>query len=476
MISKRPLWHAALSSAASLPLLLSACAGHGTPFVTPADSPAASSVNRGHVRTHGSQSGPIQHVVVIIQENRSLDNLFQAYPGANTQSFGFNSKGQQLALTQTSIATGWDILHRFTQATAAIDYKKGEAMDGFDLETCIGGKKCPTAYDPAYTFVQQSDTLKYWQMAQSYVLADNFYASDLDSSFEGHQYLIAGQAETTWGIPTKGGLWGCDGGPTDTVDLLNTSTKPATTTTKKMQVCFDPPVTQSLDETIGDELDAAALPWRYYAPAIHTNPGYIWSAYDAINHIRNGADWTNGDIVNPPKKFITDVAAGKLAAVTYITPELANSDHPGNGSKTGPAWVASLVDAVGKSKFWNSTVIFITWDDWGGFYDHAPPPLLDYDGLGIRVPLVAISPYALAPQGSTYQVAHTQYEFGSILKFIETTFGLPALAASDSRANNFGSDVFNFNQAPRAFKPFASKQDAQFFLRQAPSGLPPDTD
>ncbi len=475
MISKRSLLHAALSIAAALPLLLSACGGRGTSFVTPADSRADSSTSVAHARAHGRSTSPIQHIVVIIQENRSLDNMFQTYPGANTQSFGYNHNGQEVPLTKTSLATGWDILHRFTQATAAIDYAKGEAMDGFDLETCIGGKKCPTTYPPAYTYVQQPDVQKYWNMAQQYVLADNFYASDLDSSFEGHQYLIAGQAETTWGIPTKAAIWGCDGGTKDTVELLDTSTKPATTTTTKMQTCFDPPVTQTIDETIGDELDTAGVSWRYYAPAIHTNPGYIWSAYDAINHIRNGADWTN-DIVNPPKQFITDVAAGKLAGVTYITPELANSDHPGNGSKLGPKWVASLVDAIGKSQYWDSTAIFITWDDWGGFYDHAPPPLLDYDGLGIRVPLIAISPYALAPQGSTYQVAHTQYEFGSILKFIEGTFGLPALAASDARANNFASDVFNFSQAPRSFKSFASKRDDAFFLRQAPGGLPPDTD
>ena len=86
---------------------------------------------------------------------------------------------------------------------------------------------------------------------------------------------------------------------------------------------------------------------------------------------------------------------GNLADVTWIVPTLQNSDHPGSGSKTGPAWVASLVDAVGNSKFWDSSAIFVTLGRLGRPYDSVPPPLLDYDGLGMRVPLIVISPYAL---------------------------------------------------------------------------------
>ncbi len=471
----RSLFHAAPAYAAAL-LLLLGCGGHATPPLT-SSGVGPSAAEATHRRMHRGAANPIQHIIVVIQENRSLDNMFQAYPGANTQSFGYTSKGAMVPLTSTSLASGWDILHRFTQAISAIDYKKGEKMDGFDLETCTPKKLCPTAFKAAYSYVQQSDVQTYWNIAQQYVLGDNFYASDLDSSFQGHQYLIAGQAETTWGIPTNAKKWGCDGGAADKVDLLNTTTKPGTPTkpVKKIEICFDPPVTQTIDETIGDELDAAAIAWRYYAPAIKTDPGYIWSAYDAINHIRNGADWTH-DIVSPPKQFISDVAAGTLAPVTYIVPDYSNSDHPGNGSKSGPGWVASLVDAVGNSQFWDTSAIIVVWDDWGGFYDHAPPPLLDYDGLGIRVPLLVISPYALGPQGSAPAVAHTQYEFGSVLTFIESTFGLQPLAASDARANNFGSDVFNFSQSPRPFTPFATKRQDAFYRTQADSGIPPDSD
>jgi phospholipase C len=252
---------------------------------------------------------------------------------------------------------------------------------------------------------------------------------------------------------------------------LDAATEPGTLTGQTIFPCFDPPITP-FDTTLADELDATqTYTWRYYAPAVGTG-GYIWSAYDAISHIRNGADWGN-DVISPQTNFLTDVGKGILANVTWVIPDLAESDHAGVGSKMGPSWVASVVDAVGNSQFWNSSAIFITWDDWGGFYDEVAPPLLDYDGLGLRVPLIVISPYALAPKGK-HRVAHTQYEFGSLLKFAEQTFGLAPLAASDSRANAFGADVFNFSQKPRPFKNFAAPYSRQQIMSLRPSLLPPD--
>ena len=101
------------------------------------------------------------------------------------------------------------------------------------------------------------------------------------------------------------------------------------------------------------------------------------------------------------------------------------------------------------SQFWNSTVIFVMWDEWGGWYDHVPPPQLDYDGLGFRVPLLVISPYA-----KQHYVSHVQYEHGSVLRFIEDTFGLGRLSASDGRANSPAPDCLDFTRPPRPFKPF----------------------
>lgn len=135
--------------------------------------------------------------------------------------------------------------------------------------------------------------------------------------------------------------------------------------------------------------------------------------------------------------------------------------------------MASVVNAIGKSSYWDSTAIIILWDDWGGFYDHVSPPQLDYEGLGFRVPMIIVSPYA-----KKGYVAHTQYEFGSILKFVETTFGLPSLGTTDVRAHNI-TDAFNFSQKPRPFvtiKPLDRTHDRAYFLRRPPSNTPVDTE
>ena len=173
--------------------------------------------------------------------------------------------------------------------------------------------------------------------------------------------------------------------------------------------------------------------------------GGIWSAYQNVNHIYNGADWAK-DVISPQTNFFSDVSNGKLRDLTWITPTCDNSDHAGCGSKTGPSWVASLVNAIGESKYWDSTAIFIFWDDYGGWYDPAAPKKLDYDGLGMRLPLLIVSAYA-----KKGLVSHTHYEHGSILKFVEETFGLPALAASDKRATA-PDDAFDFNAPPRKFQ------------------------
>jgi phospholipase C len=229
-----------------------------------------------------------------------------------------------------------------------------------------------------------------------------------------------------------------------------------------IQACFD-------NQTIGDEIDRAGLQWRFYAPQINADGGY-WSGYQAIRHIRYGQDWTK-DVISPNTQFFNDVQNGSLANVTWITPTCENSDHVNCGSKTGPAWVASLVNAVGESKFWDSTAIFVMWDDWGGLYDPVPPPYKDFDGLGIRVPLIIMSPYA-----KKNYVSHVQYETGSILRFIEDQFGLPRLAASDTRATSPQADCFNFARRPRPFVPIQAPFSKAYFLHQPADRRPPDDD
>jgi phospholipase C len=188
----------------------------------------------------------------------------------------------------------------------------------------------------------------------------------------------------------------------------------------------------------------------------------------AVRHIRYGRGWKN--VVSPNWKFIADVRRGRLANFTWITPVCDDSDHVAclNGGY-GPSWVAALVNTVGKSRFWDSTAIFVIWDDWGGLYDHVPPPYKNYDGLGFRVPLIVISPYA-----KQNYVSHVQYETASVLRFAEDLFDLDQLAAADKRAVSPAKDCFDFSQSPRKFIPIKAPLDASYFMNEPPDLRPPD--
>ncbi len=133
-----------------------------------------------------------------------------------------------------------------------------------------------------------------------------------------------------------------------------------------------------------------------------------------------------------------------------MTPTAGESDHAGISTDAGPAWVASIVNALGQTPYWTSTAVFVVWDDWGGWYDHAAPHQFNYYELGFRVPLIAISPYARPGY-----VSHVQHEFGSLLKFIEKTYGLPSLGFTDLRADDLG-DMFDYEQLPLTFRPIPS--------------------
>ena len=268
---------------------------------------------------------------------------------------------------------------------------------------------------PQYSYVPQDETKPLWDLAKKYVLADQMYASNLDaSSFISHQYIIAGQAEGSVNYPF--GDWGCEGGSGDAIDTIESNRQ---IVDDNEQPCYN-------DSTIGQEADSAAVSWAFYTSTIGGDGG-IWSAYQANKYVYSGTDWKN-DVITPQTQFFTDVANGNLRQINWVTPTCANSDHAGCNSNTGPSWVASLVNAIGESQYWKNTAIFIFWDDYGGWYDPEPPAYVDYDGLGVRIPMLIVSAYAKK------RVTHAQYEHGSILKFVEDIFGLPRLSASDTRA------------------------------------------
>ncbi|HEY1884044.1 MAG TPA: alkaline phosphatase family protein [Candidatus Cybelea sp.] len=395
----------------------------------------------------------IDHIVIVIQENRSFNNLFEGFPNAATSKTGA-CDGQTITLSQVPLATGWDISHAFQDAKTAVDYGK---MDGFCHESSAGGK------DTQYSFVREKDVAPYWKLAQQYALGDKMFASQLDGSFVAHQYLIAGQAGGAYYLPNYE-PWGCDGNPDFRVGIMNGA---ATSPQGGLPVgvafpCFT-------YKSIADELDAAGLSWRSYSPRycpkVHCLTSYSWDGFDAIKDIREGPDWKK-DVVSPETQILRDVKKGKLADVTWVIPSDKLSDHAGSDSKLGPSWVASIVNTIGESGFWPSTAIFVVWDDWGGWYDGVAPPQLDWDGLGVRVPLLCISPYAK----SNY-VDHTQYEFGSLLKIIESRFDLPSLGQTDARAAA-PTSCFDFSRKPRAFTEIPAPYPAQYLIAHHGTGEP----
>jgi len=371
-----------------------------------------------------ASSSPISHVVILIMENRSFNYMFNGYPGATTTLHGKTHTGRVVQLQQIPLEAHGDVGHNHPDFETEYDNGK---MDGFDLD----------AWDPRlpalapYAYAPQSEVAPDWSIAQQYTLGDQNFESVTTNSYPAHQYLIAGQSAFAIGLPSDPDVWGCDSRPGTTVSVLNSHGKMI----RGPFPCFD-------YSTLADLLDARHLSWRYYT----VTPTYTWDGYDAISHIRYGNDW-NTDIVWPSTQFTSDVSAGKLAAVTWIVPANINSDHSGSGSKSGPSYVASIVNAVGTSQFWNSTAIFVVWDDWGGWFDSVPPPQLDRMGLSFRVPLLVVSPWARHGY-----VSHVQHEFGSILHFTESNFGLGSLGQTDARADDL-SDCFDYSQTPPPFKP-----------------------
>ena len=430
---------------------LAGCSSSVSP-IEPAARGAAVTAARGN-----GGGGKVTHVVYIIQENRSFNAVFEGYPGAKTAAHAEESNGTKIALQPISLTTQYEIDH---SAQAMFDACDGTGklpgtdctMDGFNLENVFGGPQ-----NGQFAYIPHSESKPYWDMAREWVVADHMFASQLDESFVAHQYAIAAQAEDSVNVP--GFIWGCGSGLNGLVQRL---TRRRTIAAQQQRPCFD-------DQTLGDELDEAGLPWRFYTTGYRKPIAGYWSGYQAIRHIFYGPDWKN-DVVVPQKKIFDDIAAGKLASFTWITPQCHQSDHPSCGGGFGPSWVASLVNAIGESKFWDSTVIFVQWDDWGGFYDPVPPPHKDFDGLGFRVPLIVISPYA-----KKHYVSHVQYETASVLRFAEDLFGLPQLAVADRRAASPAADCLDFSQKPRPFVPIKAPYDQAFFRTLRDDPRMPDT-
>lgn len=410
-----------------------------------------------------SGNGYIQHVVVIIQENRSFENLFAGFPGADAPLYGHafhRHRRIKVNLHETNFETNPNLPHTWQSAIAG--WHNGK-MDGFHTG--------PRTNFAAYAYMDHAEIAPYWAMAQQYVLADKMFPSEFGGSYTAHMFAVAGNddiSNTTAevNIPSHAPN-DCDSPPQTKSSLVD-----ANRNVGRGNGPF-PCFTQF--DSLANVLDAAGLPWRYYIHR-HLNGG-IYSPFEALAYVRYGADW-DADVIAPETRVLSDIPNGVLAPVTWITPKRNNSDLPGTRSDHGPSWVSAIVNEIGESQFWTSTAIVVIWDEWGGWFDDAPPPQRDFRGLGIRVPCLIISPYAReGPSGSGY-VSHTKYEYGSILKFIEDVFDLPPIGPAsqgytDSRAPSL-IDSFDFTQHPRKFTPFGAKYPTSYFVHEPPSNAPVD--
>jgi phospholipase C len=458
---------------AHLVLALAACAGCST-FSSPAEFTRGLPASRGRPLSAGAY---IKHVVVIIQENRTFDNFFSGYPGADaptfgcamgkndndtiaptgTTGFGCPPGQKQVPLRQSTFQHESNLPHSFE--AAIVDWHNGH-MDGFSHWG--RGANLHTA---AYEFIERSQVTPYWTMAQQYVLADRMFPTEFGPSWTAHLTLVAG----TDNLNPKLALADFATGKSNCRSQPGSKT---TTVDSKRVVRHSSGPYPCLNQfnTMAEVLDTAGVSWKYYVSEKHK--AFIWSPFAAIQYVYSGQDWDR-NIILPQTQVLSDIANNNLASVSWVTPSHNDSDHPGGGSDKGPSWVSSIVNAIGQSSYWDSTAIVVVWDDWGGFYDDATPPQLDFRGLGFRVPCLIISPYAKHDV-----VVHTQYEFGSIIKFMREVFNLPPLGATadgytDTRANSI-SDSFDFTHPARRFTVIKAKYPAEYFLHEPPSDEPVD--
>ncbi len=430
-------------------------------------------------------TGKIQHVVILFQENRTPDNLFHdpvvIANGADIASSGLDSNGDTITLLPEPLNVDYNLGHAHSSFVAMYDGGKMDGANNVSVTCTPGVGDCPQ--NPQYMYVQASDVAPYFQLAEQYTFGDRMFQTNEGPSFPAHQFILSGTSAPSassnlFAAENPSLSAGCAAPAGSLVTLID----PYGNESSSMYPCFEHP-------TLTDELETKNLTWRYYAPSA----GSIWTAPNAIQQICGpnaqppnatacvGSDWTNNVVLytaQNPDPILTGISNSQLASVSWVIPSGQNSDHPDMDATGGPSWVATIVNAIGNSAYWSNTAIIITWDDWGGWYDHVPPPQVIDDGTswgsgyvyGFRVPLIVVSPYA-----KPAYISHVIHDFGSILNFIETTFGLPSLGYADAYADDL-SDCFNFNQTPLKFQTIAAPQGADYFLNDKRPPTDPDDD
>ena len=410
----------------------------------------------------------IKHIVVIMQENRSFDSYFGTFPGADgiPMQNGVPTVCVNDPLTSQCVRPYHDAQdlnhggpHGAPNARADIDHGN---MDGFIAQAENGKGSCVNPEDPACSGNGQTDVMgyhdfheipNYWAYAKNFVLQDHMFEPDASWSLPSHLFLVSAWSAR---CSVKG----------DPASCVNNIQGPVTL--------------QRADNYNADYawtdltylLHEANVSWAYYvAPGTQPDceddaascasvrqgaktPG-IWNPLPNFDTVQQDGQLSNIQSVN---NFYTAAKNGTLPAVSWVTPNGNESEHPPALVSVGQTYVTGLINAIMQGPDWDSTAIFLAWDDWGGFYDHVVPPVVDENGYGLRVPSLVISPYA--KQG---YIDHQTLSFDAYLKFIEDDFlnsqridprtdgrpdPRPDVREDSSILGNLLAD-FDFNQPPR---------------------------
>ena len=422
----------------------------------------------------------IRHVVIIMQENRSFDSYFGTYPGADGIPGLAGNPGAVPcvpdSLTGSCVAPYHDREdrslggpHSFAAAESDID---GGTMDGFVNEQLQGMAGCAQTFNPAcgnaggtpdvMGYHDGSDIPNYWSYARNFVLQDHMFESDLSWSLPSHLYMVS-----EWSAKCA-----VQGDPMSCRNAVETPQNPPDFARRLGNPSPADPSYAWTDLTY--LLHRYGVSWAYYvfkgtepdcdndaamacAPVGQSarTPG-IWNPLPYFSDVQQDDQLSN---IQSLSDFYAAVKGGSLPAVSWIVPNGAVSEHPPGLITAGQTYVTGLVNAIMQSPEWDSTAIFLAWDDWGGFYDHVKPPQVDENGYGLRVPGLLISPYARRGY-----IDHQALSFDAYVKFIEDDFlgdqrldprtdgrpdPRPDVREDASQLGDLMSE-FDFNQAPLA--------------------------
>jgi phospholipase C len=383
----------------------------------------------------------IEHIVFIVKENRTFDHLFGGFPGADGVTWGQTCDGDRVPLRPAGDRVP-EIDHGFVEGLVAIN---GGGMDCFDH---LGGGEDLQSY---LTYDREGIP-NYWALAEHFTLADRFFSSIYGPTGVEHMWVIASQSDRFVDMERQG-QYGTGEPRERCLDPAERAYSFKVLTEKQEDEAFRleeipaiVPLTSrywterwpcSDIKILPDLLEARDISWKYYQGG-HSQ----MKVMDGIEHVRFGPMWEK---VVDNEEFLPDLEKAELPQVSWLIPPDGLNDHPRGGRASmceGENWTVEILNALQESPYWEETAVVLTWDDFGGFYDHVAPPHVDLYGLGPRVPAIVISPWARPGY-----IDGRTYEFSSVLKFIETVFALPSLTERDRRASDM-LGAFDFHQRP----------------------------